>query len=100
MSHSARHAANGGTTSIKLGDRKAILSEIAASKSRSVHYLVLEAVDHYLTRETARLDFLREANDSLRQYHETGLHTSSQDMDAWMDSLFSDSPLPAPSCQK
>lgn len=100
MPNAARQAADNGTTSIKLGARKAALSEIAASKSRSVHYLVLEAVDHYLKRETARLAFLREADESLREYHKTGRHTSSDDMDAWMDSLFSDNPLPAPSCQK
>lgn len=97
MSHSATQA-KGGTTSIKLGDRKSLLSQIAAAKSRSVHFLILEAVDSYLERETARLNFLQEAEASLKHYHETGLHVTQDEMMAWADSLYTENELSAPIC--
>ena len=34
---------------------------------------------------TARLAFLQEANASLRQYHETGVHRTQAEMDAWFN---------------
>ena len=34
---------------------------------------------------TARLAFLQDANESLRQYHETGVHRTQAEMDAWFN---------------
>lgn len=97
MSNSAVQT-KGGTTSIKLGERKAALSQIAAAKSRTVHFLILEAVDSYLERETARMNFLQEAEASLKHYHETGLHVTQSEMDAWLNSLYTENELPEPLC--
>lgn len=42
----------------------------------------------------ARLAFLQEANEQLKELHETGRHMPGQIMDAWMDKLSTDSHLP------
>ena len=41
----------------------------------------------------ARLAFLQEANEQLKEFHESGRHIPGQIMDVWMDRLSTDSPL-------
>ena len=42
-----------GITSVKLGHRKHVLAQIAELKQRTVHSLVLEAVDAYIAQMQA-----------------------------------------------
>ena len=43
-----------------------------------------------------RLAFLQEANEQLKEFHESGPHIPGQIMDVWMDRLSTDSPLLLP----
>ena len=74
------------------------LAEIAREKSRSVHFLLCEAVREYMEREQARLAFNREAHDAWEHYQQTGLHVTEDEMDAWMDNLYTDKETPLPVC--
>lgn len=85
--------------SVKLeAHEKEQLAEIAREKSRSVHFLLCEAVREYMEREQARLAFNREAHDAWEHYQQTGLHVTEDEMDAWMDNLYTDKETPLPVC--
>ena len=85
--------------SVKLdAEEKVLLAEIAKEKSRSIHYLLREAVSEYISKEKARLDFMREARGALDHYEQTGQHVTHQEMMAWAESLNTEGELPAPSC--
>jgi hypothetical protein len=45
-----------GITSVKLGHRKHVLAQIAELKQRTVHSLVVEAVDAYIAQMQAKMD--------------------------------------------
>jgi predicted transcriptional regulator len=85
--------------SVKLeAHEKEQLAEIAREKSRSVHFLLCEAVREYMEREQARLAFNRESHDPWDHYQQTGLHVTEDEMDAWMDNLYTDKETPLPVC--
>lgn len=79
---------------------KQALTQIAAEKSRSVHYLLREAVHEYIERETARLEFKKEADEAWKHYNETGLHLNQDEIEQWANSLYSDENKSAPSCHE
>ena len=51
-----------------------------------------------MEREQARLAFNREAHDAWEHYQQTGLHVTEDEMDAWMDNLYTDKETPLPVC--
>jgi len=85
--------------SIKLeAEEKLLLAEIAEEKSRSVHYVLREAVREYIVKEKTRLDFLHEARAALEHREQTGLQVTQDEMLAWAESLDTIGELPVPSC--
>jgi hypothetical protein len=46
-----------GITSVKLGHRKHVLAQIAELKQRTVHSLVVEAVDAYIAQMQAKMEY-------------------------------------------
>ncbi|MEZ5534007.1 MAG: hypothetical protein R3F02_00145 [Thiolinea sp.] len=86
------------TTSIKLGDRKAILTALAKQKKRSLHSLVLEAVDNYMEHEKARLDYEAQAVRSYERFQETGTHITLDELEAWAKQLNNKNPHDLPQC--
>ena len=74
--------------SVKLGtqERQRLIA-LATARKRSPHYLMREAVAEYLGREEAREAFRLEAARSWRDYEESGLHLTHEDVDAWVESL-------------
>jgi predicted transcriptional regulator len=89
-----------GITSVKLGNRKHVLAQIAEHKKRTVHSLVVEAVDAYIEQTQARMEYEAQAIRSFENYQQTGLHVTHDELQAWADSLNSDNPLEAPQCHK
>jgi predicted transcriptional regulator len=87
-------------TSVKLGSRKQVLSELAKHQKRSVHSLMIEAVDMYIEQKQARIAFEQEAICSYEHYKATGLHTTLEEMQQWAKSLNTPNPQPLPQCHK
>jgi predicted transcriptional regulator len=97
MSHSAIQT-KGGTTSVKLGERKAVLSTLAEKQRRSVHSLVVEAVDIYIEQTQARLEYEEQAIRSYENFQATGLHVTPEELKDWAKSLSTKNPKKAPQC--
>lgn len=89
-----------GTTSIKLGSRKEALTQLAKQKKRSLHSLVLEAVDIYMEQEKARLEYEAQAIRSYEHFQETGLHITLDELETWAKNLDSKNPQSLPPCHK
>lgn len=90
--------ATSGTTSVKLGQRKAVLSSIARLKKRSVHSLMLEAVDVYIKNQQAWAEFEAQAIRSYEQMQTTGMHVTLDEMQAWASELKINPNAPLPPC--
>lgn len=89
-----------GTTSIKLGNRKEALIQLAKQKKRSLHSLVLDAVDIYMEQEKARLEYEAQAIRSYENFQETGSHITLDELEAWAKNLDSKNPQRLPPCHK
>lgn len=85
--------------SVKLeAHEKEQLADIAKEKSRSVHFLLCEAVREYMEREQARLAFKREAHNAWEHYQQTGLHVTEHEVDDWIANLYTDKETALPLC--
>lgn len=87
--------------SLKLasGERER-LATLAAARKRTPHYLMREAVSEYLGREEMRQSFRDEAERAWRDYKETGLHVTQDDVDTWIGSLGTRTPKRRPKWRK
>lgn len=81
-------------------DQKMRLNAIAKAQERTSHSLAIKALNEYIEREEARLDFKRETDAAWEHYQITGLHVTLQEVSNWMDTLFTDNELPPPVCHK
>lgn len=73
---------------------------MAQEKSRSVHFLLCQAVNEYLDHEQKRLAFYEEARVAIEHYDQTTLHTTQAEMRAWIESLGTANELVQPVCHK
>ena len=73
-------------TSVKLDpEMKSRLERLARERRRSAHWMMREAIREYVEREEARESFRQEAEESWREYQETGRHLSLDDTEAWLE---------------
>lgn len=87
--------------SVKLeANEKAALMKIAASKERSVHFVMRQALNEYIDREQKRIDFYEDGRKALEHYKETGLHVTHEEMMVWAQSIGTPDELPPPVCHK
>ncbi|MCX7217705.1 MAG: CopG family transcriptional regulator [Burkholderiales bacterium] len=98
LSEKPRHA---NTVSVKLdiSDRERI-NVLASTKKRTAHYLMKEAIHEYIQREESRMNFINAAVASAKEFEETGLHITLDEMDSWMESWGTDNEKPMPICHK
>ncbi|HUW27852.1 MAG TPA: CopG family ribbon-helix-helix protein [Sulfuriferula sp.] len=76
------------------------LKTLAELKHRTPHYLMHEAVRQYLEREESRESFKRDALTSWREYQETGLHLTGEEVANWLDSWGTDTSRPVSPCHE
>lgn len=89
----------GTATSIKLDDRlKDRVQRLAEARHRSPHWIMHEAITEYIDREEKRQAFYQDALRAWKEYRETGLHATGEDVDRWLASWGTDHELPAPKC--
>ena len=85
--------------SLKLGlEVREGLRSLATIKKRPAHALAREAVEAYVKAELAREQFTQDADKAWQHYQETGLHASSDEVLAWIDSWGTPNELPKPKC--
>lgn len=83
---------------------KSELQRMAKARDRSVHYIMLQALDEYIAKEKAEEEakqaFYQRGVDGLKHYDETGLHVTHEEVTDWLQSLKTDTPKPIPQCHK
>ena len=87
--------------SIKLdADELIRLKALAEARQRKPHFLMKEALRQYLDREEQRESFHREALDNWREYRETGLHLTGEEVSTWLDTWGTDAEAGMPPCHE
>ncbi|MGA2354396.1 MAG: ribbon-helix-helix protein, CopG family [Terriglobales bacterium] len=87
------------TTSLKLDlETKKRVQRLAASRRRSPHWVMREAIEQYVEREEKREEFRRDALAAWTHYETTGLHATAEDADAWLAKLEAGKNVAPPKC--
>jgi predicted transcriptional regulator len=76
------------TTSLKLdAETKARLQRLSASRRRSAHWLMREAIEQYVEREESRERMRSDALAAWAAYEADGKHVTADEADAWLARL-------------
>ena len=87
------------SVSIKLDDyMRERIQSLAERKQRSAHWIMREAIRTYVEKEEARQSFLAAAEESWRDYQETGLHLTGEEVSAWLATWGTEDETDAPEC--
>jgi predicted transcriptional regulator len=87
------------TTSVKLDiNTKERVQRLAASRRRSPHWVMREAIEQYVEREEKREQFRQDALAAWVHYQTTGLHVSAEEADAWLAKLEAGKNAAPPKC--
>jgi len=85
--------------SVKLDEEmRERIQSLAESKQRSSHWVMREAIRTYVEKEEARLSFDEATLASWKDYQETGLHLTGEEVFAWMKTWGTDEETDAPPC--
>ena len=89
------------TLSVKLDpDIRARVENLAATRHRTAHWVMREAISQYVEREEKSEAFRQDAIKSWEEYQETGLYATAAEVETWLASWGADNELPAPLCHK
>jgi len=87
------------TTSLKLDAKlKKRVQRLAASRRRSPHWLLCEAVEQFVDREEKREKLRADALAAWNQYESAGLHVTAEEADAWLAKLEAGEDAETPEC--
>lgn len=79
---------------------EARIRELAKRQQRSADLVVVEAIEQYVARAEARLSFDEEEEASWRDYQETGLHLTLDEVSAWLKTWGTDAEGDPPPCHR
>lgn len=86
-------------TSIKLPQElHARMQNLAIIRSRSVHEIMLQALEIYVSREEKREAIRQECIKAHEEYLLTGQHVTGEEVDAWVDQLLEGKQTEIPAC--
>jgi predicted transcriptional regulator len=86
-------------TSIKLPlELHARVQRVAAVRKRSVHEVMIQAMEAYVEREEKREAIRQECIKVHDEYVLTGLHVTGDEVDAWIDQLLEGNTTEMPAC--
>ncbi len=89
------------TTAIKIDDElEGRVRRLADQRQRSAHRIMYEAVRQYVEREEQREVFRQEVLKAWDEYQATGLHATTEEVDAWLATWGTENELPAPVCYR
>ncbi len=74
------------------------LKSLAATKKRTSHYLMKEAIERYLKVEEAQQAILQSVDDSIAHFEATGLHITHTEVKAWAKELKTNRNAKLPEC--
>jgi predicted transcriptional regulator len=87
------------TTSLKLDlELKDRIQRLAASRRRSAHWIMREAVEQYVGREEKREQFQQDALAAWKDYEATGMHATAEEANRWLAKLEAGEAAKAPKC--
>jgi predicted transcriptional regulator len=87
------------TTSLKLdAELKDRVQKLAASRRRSAHWVMREAVEQYVSREEQRELLRQQAVAAWSEYQATGLHATAEEADSWLSKLEAGEDAGVPEC--
>ena len=87
--------------SVKLDDQlKARVERLATARQRSAHWIMRDAIQHYVDREEARESFRQEALASWAEYQETGRHLTGEEVQKWLRSWGAEAEAEMPDCHE
>lgn len=81
-------------------DLRERVKRLAEARQRTPHWLMREAISQYVEREEKREAYRQAGLDAWREYQETGLHATAEEVDAWLASWGNEDEPPAPECHK
>jgi len=85
--------------SVKLDlQTRARIETLAASRRRTTHWMMREAITQYIEREEQRDSFQQDALAAWEAYQANGLHLTLEEADAWMAKLEAGQDVEPPPC--
>lgn len=86
-------------TSVKLdAELKERVQNLAEARQRSAHWIMCEAIRHYVTCEEKKEAFKQDALDAWSNYQENGMHLTHEEADEWLQKLESGENAEIPKC--
>ncbi len=87
------------STSLKLDDDlKGRVHQLAATRRRSAHWIMREAIAQYVEREEKREAFKQDALRAWSDYQANRLHLRAEEADAWLARLEAGEDVEPPDC--
>lgn len=87
------------STSIKIpGELRERLQNLAKSRQRSTHALMLQAIEDFVTREEKREAWRQEGMAAWEEYQQTGLHLTNAEAMEWLSQLAAGDNVEPPKC--
>ena len=87
------------STSIKIpGKLRERLQNLAKSRQRSTHALMLQAIEDFVTREEKREAWRQEGMAAWEEYQQTGLHLTNAEAMEWLSQLAAGDNVEPPKC--
>ncbi|WP_192483941.1 MULTISPECIES: CopG family ribbon-helix-helix protein [Cysteiniphilum] len=88
-------------TSLKISDDlKGRIQQLARVQDRTPHWIMMRAINEYVSKEEKKEQFKQEALASWQSFKETGLHITGDEAVRWLQTWGTDSEEPAPKCHK
>ena len=85
--------------SVKIDDDlKGRVQKLAVARRRSAHWIMREAIEQYVAREEARQSFVEDAHAAWAEFRATGLHLTSEETQAWLDTWGTEAEAEVPEC--
>ncbi len=92
---------SGSSTTLNIDDRLKKRIKIAAdARGYNPHDLMIAAITQHIQREETRENFKQEVIDSWREYRETGLHLTGDEVKTWLRGWGTEAETDIPECHK
>lgn len=85
--------------SVKISpDLHARIKSLANLRNQSVHAVMRQALENYVTREEKREAWRMEGIEAWEEYQKTGLHLTNREVVEWMDKIIAGEKEQMPKC--
>ena len=74
------------------------VKSLADLRNQSVHAVMRQAIENYVTREEKREAWRKEGMEAWEEYQKTGLHLTNREVVEWMDKIIAGEKAAMPKC--